>query len=80
MTTHATLDFTTTRSGFARVTLYDAQGRVVRTLLDEAMLPAGRHPLRIDAHGGGRRLAAGMYFYRIHAAEGLLGGRFVFLD
>ena len=44
------------------------------------MLPAGRHPLRFEAHHGGRRLAAGMYFYRLDAAEGRLGGRFVILD
>jgi hypothetical protein len=73
----ATLRLVTTRSGAARVRLYDMQGRMVRTLLDQAELPAGRHSFRIEPKSGADRLSPGMYFYRIEAAEGRLGGKFV---
>ena len=38
----ATLELVTTRPGFARVHLYDAQGRVARTLLDDTTTTAMR--------------------------------------
>jgi hypothetical protein len=79
-TTGATLDFVTTRSGFARVRIHDAQGRLIRTLLDTAALPAGRHSLLIETRGPRGRLGAGMYFYSVQAAEGRLMGKIVILE
>jgi hypothetical protein len=78
--THATLELSTTRPGPARVHLFDTQGRVVRTLLDQAWLPAGRHPLRFEVRGPGLRLSPGMYFYRVLAGEGRLTGKFTVLE
>jgi hypothetical protein len=76
----AMLSFVTTRAGFARVRLYNLDGRSVRALLDESVLPAGIHVLRIDGRGGdGRSLASGIYYFQIEAAEGTGHGRFIVL-
>jgi flagellar hook assembly protein FlgD len=53
-----------------RVTLkiYDLTGRLVRVLVDEDSLPAGRHEATWqgrDDHG--RKVAAGVYLYRLEA-------------
>jgi hypothetical protein len=43
--------------------------------MEDASLVAGRH--QIVMNDDARPLPAGLYFYRITAAEGELGGRFV---
>ena len=58
--------------------LFDTGGRRVRRLIDRAWLPAGRHAVNLDPRDdSGRRLSAGVYFYRIEAAEGVLNGRVI---
>ncbi len=76
---HATINLTTTKPGFAKVRLYDTQGRLVRTLLDDAQLPAGRHAVRFETRGPGQALTEGMYFYSVQAAEGRVNGKFAIL-
>jgi ELWxxDGT repeat protein len=44
--------------------MYDAQGREVRTLVDQ-MQSAGMHRADVDASG----LASGVYFYRLHTGS-----------
>ncbi|TMQ64657.1 MAG: PKD domain-containing protein [Candidatus Eisenbacteria bacterium] len=76
----ATLTFTTLEAGYARVRVYDAVGRLTRTLLDEALVPAGYHDLQIDGlDGSGARLATGIYFYQVETAFGSTSGRFTVL-
>lgn len=76
----AILRFTTARSGAARVRLFDARGRWVRTLLDERDLPAGPHEVRIDGRGDrGEALGSGVYWFRIDGADGAATGRFALL-
>lgn len=49
--------------------VYDLAGRVVRTLLDGEM-PAGEQHVAWDGtDGGGRRVAPGMYLYRLRAGD-----------
>jgi hypothetical protein len=70
----------TTRTGPLRVRLYDLQGRLVRTIVDRPSAPADRHEFEItgeDSHG--RRLATGVYFYRVETGEGARSGRFTIL-
>ncbi len=69
------LSFATTVSGRVRVDLYDTKGRRVRRLMNDHELTAGPHSLAL-AHGT-TRLPAGLYFYKITAAEGELTGKFV---
>jgi hypothetical protein len=76
----AALTFSTTRSGFARVRVYDVAGHMVRSLIDESDLPPGTHNVRIGGwRVGGLALPSGTYFYRIEAAEGTAAGRFAVL-
>ena len=73
------LTFVTTRPGTARVHLFDAQGRLVRSVLDTSNLPAGAHDVRVQARSGGAPLAAGVYFYRVVTPEGTAEGRALLL-
>lgn len=73
----ASLAFTATPEGACRLRIYDAAGRFVRTLL-EKILPAGRHAVLFDGRdAAGRRLAAGVYFYRLETPNLSKRGRFV---
>ena len=63
-----TLTFSTSRPGRVMVRLFDIQGRLVRTLMDGASAPAGRHEVRIDGRDAqGVALASGVYFIFIHS-------------
>jgi len=76
----AILTFTTAKPGFASVDLFDLRGRLVRRLLEEQALSPGYHDVRIDGRDGhGERLASGVYFFRIHAAEGEQTGQLTVL-
>jgi hypothetical protein len=70
------LRFSLTRQGPVRAHLYDALGRRVKTLIDEDSVKPGSFSLHVDGTDDRRnRLAAGVYFYRIEAREGVLRGR-----
>jgi hypothetical protein len=63
-----TISFDLPSRDHASVELFDVSGRRLRTLVD-AELPAGRHDIVWDgADARGRRVGAGVYFYRLHAA------------
>jgi flagellar hook assembly protein FlgD len=60
--------------------MFDLQGRVVRTLEDRAMVPAGIHDVLIDGrNAAGQTLASGIYFYQVETVEGSLRGRITVL-
>jgi hypothetical protein len=66
------VDFTMVRDAAATLRVYDASGRLVRTLLD-SYLAAGRHVVDWDGRDdGGRSAASGVYFLRLQA-----GGQFL---
>jgi len=69
----AVLSFETAATGYARVGIFDPSGRCVGTILDERLLPAGSHQVRL------RGLSSGIYFYRVETSEGASTGRFVVL-
>lgn len=76
----ATLSFRTTREGFARATLHDASGRLVRALLNERSMAAGYHDVALDGRtSSGEALPSGVYLYRLETAEGATSGRVVLL-
>jgi hypothetical protein len=60
------ISFNLKHSGMTRLSLYNALGENVGTLLSKEM-PAGFHQFNFDASG----LAAGVYFYRLESNGGL---------
>jgi len=65
MASATTLRLDLPRSAPARVRIYDAAGRCLRTLVD-GMLPAGQHPLHWDGRdASGTPAAAGLYWARV---------------
>jgi hypothetical protein len=72
------ITFSMRTAGAARVTVFDANGRLVATLLPRKELSAGPHSVRIEGKDSrGKRLASGVYFYSIERPEGEIRGRFV---
>jgi PKD repeat protein len=70
------LSFVTKKPGALRVQIYDVNGRLVRTLADEANSNPGNHEIHIDGRANdGTRLASGTYFFRIEAVDGETTGR-----
>lgn len=53
------------------VSIFDASGRLVRTLVENEAQAAGNHATTWDGTGrDGRRVPTGTYFYRVHTANG----------
>ncbi len=70
------LSFSTQTAGKVRVQIFDARGRLVRTLLDSAARPAGHQYLRFDGRDDrGGALGSGVYLYRIETPNGVSTGR-----
>jgi hypothetical protein len=64
------LSFTLAREGRVRVTVYDMQGRLVNTLLDEVR-GVGEQKVTWDgSNAQNGKVASGVYFFRIQAPEG----------
>ncbi len=73
------LSFVVEQPGPARVQVLDVSGRVVRTLMDRDA-EVGPQQVWFDGAGAdGRRLASGLYFYRIVIASGTTTRRFAIL-
>ncbi|TMQ69976.1 MAG: hypothetical protein E6K80_09960 [Candidatus Eisenbacteria bacterium] len=80
MRDRSVLSFSTTRRGPVLVRLFDLAGRVVRVLVQEPDLAAGRHDVVIDGRDDrGQPLQPGVYLYRLRAREGSLTGNCVIL-
>ncbi len=63
---YARLSYTVTKEGNVRISLFDAAGRVVNTLVNETK-PAGEHTLILN----NQNLSAGVYFIRVETQEGV---------
>ena len=61
----ARISFSVRDRGHVALRVFDVQGRLVRTLIDEVHEP-GRYSAAWDGRNNrGRRVASGVYFYRI---------------
>ncbi|MBN2202445.1 T9SS type A sorting domain-containing protein, partial [bacterium] len=69
-----TIPYTVAEAAHVRLQVFDAQGRLVRTVLDERM-PAGAHQAAFTADG----LPSGMYFCRIEIGNRVERMRMVLL-
>jgi uncharacterized repeat protein (TIGR01451 family) len=73
----ALLAFDLPVQGHARLSIYDVQGRLVRTLVDEA-LAAGRYAPAWDGRDAtGKTVAPGIYFVRFASGEFAAAGKVV---
>jgi hypothetical protein len=67
----AVLTFSTSKAGAVKVQLFDAQGRLIRTLADQPSAAAGYHDVAIDGRdANGKGLASGIYYIKIHSVDG----------
>jgi hypothetical protein len=74
------LTFRTSQPGPVTVKVFDLAGRLVRTLVEGHVLPAGTHRTAIDGRGaGGEILATGVYFCRVETRGGAATGRFTIM-
>ncbi|HEU4726084.1 MAG TPA: putative Ig domain-containing protein [Candidatus Eisenbacteria bacterium] len=74
------LSFITKTPGAVRVTLFDLNGRFVRTLWESRAAAPGAHEVPVEARGAdGRALSSGVYFFRIESRDGVDTGRFTVL-
>jgi hypothetical protein len=64
------LSFATSRAGRVHVAVFDLNGRLVRTLLDETRAAGYQEVVWNGTDGGGRKVASGVYFFRIDSQEG----------
>ena len=66
MNPEAIISVSTAEPGYLRIRIYDFNGRLVRTVLDEGSYPAGDHDVRFDGRASdGHTLSSGKYFYRV---------------
>jgi hypothetical protein len=75
----ATLEVRTTRTGFIRIRIFDLSGRLVRTALAVASVPAGIHTVRVPGTRNGRAMPSGVYLYRVETAERTVEGKLLVL-
>jgi len=64
------LSFTMSREGRVRVTVYDMQGRLVNTLLDEVRGVGEQKVMWDGSSAQNGKVASGVYFFQIQAPEG----------
>ena len=64
------LSFTMSREGRVRVTIYNSQGRLVKSLLDEFRAVGEQRLAWNGSNAQGQKVASGVYFFRIQAPEG----------
>jgi hypothetical protein len=70
--TGTAIRFTLPSSGKVNLRIFDARGRLVRSLLSENR-NAGAHEIRWDGRdSGGAEVAGGIYFYRLEAGDKVL--------
>lgn len=71
------ITFTLTSAGHVSVRIFDATGRLVRTVL-EGDLPAGEAAVEWDGRtDDGQSVAPGIYFSRVETGAGVMSGRVV---
>lgn len=76
-----TLSFETPGGGPVHLLIFDLAGRLVRDVTHGRPFAPGYHDVVIDGRDrAGRRLASGVYFYRLSTKEGSVTGRLVLLE
>ncbi len=80
LTTATNISFEMPEAGSANLEVYDASGRLVRTLVSGTMA-AGPHAIEWDAKNDlGDRVGSGVFYYRLNALGASAGGSVIVLD
>ena len=67
------IEFAVPQSGPVSLAVFDASGRLVRTLLANETLTAGPHAVTWEGQDeGGNSVTSGLYFYRLNTNHGML--------
>ena len=75
---YAGISYTTTKTGPVSLKIYDATGRLVRTLVDNPHMPAGAKTAYWNGKDNNHQsVAAGVYFYRLIAENKMLTKKMV---
>lgn len=74
-----TLSFSLASPGLARLSIYDVNGRLVRTLLDDHFSAGERSVIWEGLDDQGNRVASGVYFYRLNTEHFVESKRMVLL-
>ena len=69
------IEFTLRESAAVTLSVFTAQGRYVKTLLDEEQMQAGTHISEFDASG----LSSGIYLYRLQAGDHVMQRQMSFI-
>jgi hypothetical protein len=73
------IDYSLARRGSVRLRVYDAAGRMLRTLVDQVQ-GEGPHTVTWDGRGdAGKPMASGIYFYRLETADEIQTKRMVLI-
>jgi hypothetical protein len=72
------LRFGISKDGAVRVDIFDLNGRMIGTPMNEAHASAGEFVIPLGSAGwGARSLSPGLYFYRVRTPDGTTRGRFM---
>lgn len=64
------IDFSLPKSEKVSISIYDLNGRHVRTLVKERNYPVGNHTIQWDGlDNAGKKVSSGMYYYRFQAGK-----------
>ena len=75
-----TISFSLAARGAVNLSVYDAAGHLVRTLVAES-LAAGPHAILWDGQDeSGRMAASGIYLYRLTTPDHVLGGKMILVE
>ena len=70
-----TVPYTITEAGLVTLSVYNLQGQLVRTLVQEVVQPGEHHAIWDGRDFAGRATASGIYVYRLTSPEGELARR-----
>jgi flagellar hook assembly protein FlgD len=65
------------RGGRTLLQIYDISGKLVRTVMDDVVPEGWYSPIWDGRDASGRRVASGVYFYRLKSPSGILTRKLV---
>ena len=73
------ISYSTRAQGKVSIEIYDSAGRLIKTLLDETRPPGVHRAIWCGADNNGRKVASGVYFIRLGAADEYVSHKVIFI-